>query len=175
MKGDREKCICAGMDEYIAKPIRISVLRKVLPAVLGADYVDYPASVPDEIESPADSQPPQDAAGIDWNRAHLTVGGDKQLLTELLEMYVGEARGFLQQIARALSADDRATLKRVVHSLKGASLSIGASHTSELAEQLENVVHQLPAEQLGAKVAALNAAANAVITEALAFVETQDQ
>jgi CheY-like chemotaxis protein/HPt (histidine-containing phosphotransfer) domain-containing protein len=156
MKGDREKCIAAGMDEYIPKPIRITVLREKLALVhesgpsLGLSqrttqyHEQSPNDATHEIET-ATANPSgstESFEAIDWVRARITVGGDEKLLRELLDVYQGEATGLMLDIDRALREDDRQTLKRAAHTLKGASLSVGAVETAKAAQHFEFMEEQ---------------------------------
>ena len=207
MKGDRDKCIAVGMDEYVAKPIRINVLREKLAAVLGLasdpiqrgfagsvahgqdesqefdfDYdpgddsqatarttendarddsdsiatpgsqsktvADADASAADEdgaeaTESGHHKVDPEIIDAIDWQHARTTVGGDGKLLCNLLNVYMTEAKKLLGQVEQAIEDQDQPTLKRAAHTLKGASLSVGAIRTSEVAQKLEDI-QELP-------------------------------
>lgn len=135
MKGDRENCLEAGMDEYIAKPIRIAVLRDKVATVLNARDVAEPNSEPTEEEPIEEAVAETDA--IDWDHAFLTVGGDAELLCELLGVYLGETADLMAQLQAAIKREDYEHIKRAAHTLKGASLSVGAVQTSQLAFYLE--------------------------------------
>ncbi len=189
MKGDREKCLAAGMDEYIPKPIRIEALRSKLFELFhgepedggsaddtaprdpnesidnssGATHEPPPSETErdlmDDVPSPDASQndtSQNDASpdnidsdearldithidAIDWAHARQTVGGDDKLLCDLLGVYLGETANLLGELQSAFDKDDRPTLKRAAHTLKGASLSIGALRTSEIAQVIEDI------------------------------------
>ncbi len=83
---------------------------------------------------------------IDWEKAQITVAGDAKLLRELLRVYLGEVSSLMDDIRQAIDATDRAALRRAAHTLKGASLSVGAIHTSEIAERLELLEDNEPNE-----------------------------
>ncbi len=157
MKGDREKCIAAGMDEYIPKPIRITTLREKLdlvyegdPSMAGAKANstspelaeangDQATACEEEAACKEEAEAADNLDAIDWVRARSTVGGDEKLLRELLDVYQGETKGLMHDIDRALREEDHRTLKRAAHTLKGASLSVGAVETAQAAQHLEDV------------------------------------
>lgn len=106
---------------------------------------------------------------INWDKALTTVGGDSELLSELLSVYVSEANQMLRQIDTAIETDDRSLIRRSAHTLKGASLSVAATHTSQQCEQLEEGCDGMNQDQLADQVSAVRAAA----TDAIAAIHTR--
>ena len=95
MKGDRERCLAAGMDGYLAKPIRADEL-----------YMEIARLVPP-------------APVIDSDTVLAACGGDQELLDELLAVFAEQTPRLLADLAAALDAGDGRTAARVAHSLKG--------------------------------------------------------
>jgi CheY-like chemotaxis protein/HPt (histidine-containing phosphotransfer) domain-containing protein len=127
MKGDRERCLEAGMDDYIPKPIRRDELYQVLEgAVLGA-----PAEVHD-----VDGGDGADGA-IDADALRVLVDGNTQLLRELVALYVEDCPRLLVEIREAVARGDAAALQMAAHTLKGSAGSLRAHRTAEAALQLE--------------------------------------
>jgi len=130
MQGDRELCVAAGMDDYVAKPIRVEELVAALersPAHRDA----APASGPAEPPAPA-------ASAIDravFERLVATTGGP--FVAELIETFGEDARELLATLRRALAATDRDAFRRAAHSLKSTAESLGATGLAALARELE--------------------------------------
>jgi CheY-like chemotaxis protein len=197
MKGDRERCLEVGMDEYVAKPIRITVLREKLIQVLG----DPPPTEPeDPKESSAmsdsaneNSQPSVDpahsatvtdppgsqasdavAGGIDWDHARVTVAGDDNLLRELLGIYLGESRKLMDEIRSAARSGSIKDLHRAAHTLKGASTSVGARHAASIAERLEAMAEAGRNDGAMPMVDTLDASLKLVVEVAEGYLKTGD-
>ncbi len=130
MKGDRERCLDAGMDDYVAKPIRARQLFETIEDVLGRSRI---AS-----DAPRGEQPPQETTGlVDWIEALKSVAGDNDLLIEVIEAFIEEAHRLMNEMQRAVSSMDATSLRIASHTLKGGLKYFGAWQTYELAYALE--------------------------------------
>ncbi len=110
MKGDRERCLAAGMEGYLSKPIRVD---KLYEAVEGVD----PGLRPQD-EDFADSE---SISIVDWKGALERLGGNEQTLRELAELFVGECPKMVADIEKAIASKDTTSLKRAAHTLKGSA------------------------------------------------------
>jgi len=111
LKGDRERCLAAGMDEYVSKPVRERQLLTALRTVLGQEV----AALPDELE-------PQLAPATDilnWDAALKICGGDRNLLREIVLAFLEEQPQRLDEIRRAIDTSDWELLHRAAHTIKG--------------------------------------------------------
>ena len=133
MKGDRERCLAAGMDEYLTKPLRPQELFDVLDGL--ASTSQRPGPPP-----PASSE--LDAAPFDKAAALERAGGDTDLLNELAGLLVGECPKHLTEIRRALDEKDAARLARAAHTLKGSVAALSARGAFEAARRMEEVGRQ---------------------------------
>ena len=131
MRGDRERCLEAGMDEYLTKPIKPEDLSAALNRVLGGERAATPSTGAPSPLGPAA------AAAFDLTAALNYVGGDRELLDELLAIFTEDTPVRLEAIRRALAGADGPDLIREAHALKGSLKVIGATTAAELAQDLE--------------------------------------
>ena len=129
MKGDRELCLEAGMDDYLAKPIRSKLLAAVLENVSsGVEAVPFGLS---------ETVHPVMETLVDWDSALEGVDGDRDLLKSVIEVFLEESVRLMQELRTAVTESDFRRVHHSGHSLKGALLGAGAASTAELAQRLE--------------------------------------
>jgi signal transduction histidine kinase/CheY-like chemotaxis protein/HPt (histidine-containing phosphotransfer) domain-containing protein len=121
MKGDRERCLAAGMDDYLTKPIRRDQLAAVLARFAG------------EAPGPAEAVGP----ALDEAAALAYVGGDRELLGELLGIFLEDGPGQLQALRTAVAGTDPGALMRAAHTLSGSLRVLGAAAAIALVGRLE--------------------------------------
>jgi len=125
LRGDREMCLAAGMDDYIAKPIRVNELVEALSKCL----------VRRQKEEPVTETPVIDQAVFDGLLA--STGGDMAFLAELMDTYFDDAPQLLAGMRGALADGNVEEFRRAAHSLKSNSANFGAMTLSALAKELE--------------------------------------
>jgi CheY-like chemotaxis protein len=132
MKGDRENCLEAGMNGYVAKPLQVEELWRALDALIPVD---------NQADAPQAALPlPQLTEEVSDKTAALKrTGGDTELLRELVQMFLQECPGLLTEIHAAIAAHDTPKLRRVSHTLKGAVGTFAAQPAYEAAERLERM------------------------------------
>ena len=133
MKGDRERCLEAGMDQYLSKPIRGKQIAEMFARLKLQPSAPAPV---EELTTPVESAPEN---LIDWSDALESVDGDRELLAAVIEAFVEEAPQLMNQAKTAIENDDAALLHRTGHTLKGALLSFGGTEPSETAKKLEQL------------------------------------
>jgi len=132
MKGDRERCLEAGMDEYVTKPIRRTELFRALARVLGDDAAEH-AQETDEDELAC-----VESSLIDWSAVLETAYGDEALLRDLVDTCLQETTKLLGEMRDAIDNEDPASLRRAAHTLKGQIRIFGAALAEHLALHIEN-------------------------------------
>jgi signal transduction histidine kinase/DNA-binding response OmpR family regulator len=126
MKGDRERCIEAGMDGYVSKPLKAAHLHEVIEGLISGS----------EVTSPEDEEPEK---RLVFNREEALerIGGDEELLNEVVELFLDDYREIVSRIEEAAKGEDAENLERGAHNLKGALKNLSADASSEIAEELE--------------------------------------
>jgi len=135
MTGDRERCLLAGMDEYLSKPIHRQELLAVL-ARLGVNRVVGPSERPPEPKNTREI-----AAKEVVNKAELLsqLDGDAQLLGEVIEAFLGDSGSLLQQVSDAVTSQDPVALERAAHKLSGTVSIFGSRPAMQTVRALETM------------------------------------
>jgi CheY-like chemotaxis protein len=143
MAGDRERCLAAGMDAYLAKPLRPGELVEVVEQVGGATGSRTGSSA-----SSAGQVLPEGSA-VDFTAALASMDNDIDLLLEQMAFFVNDAPSLLAEIRRAIETEDGTSLGLHAHRLKGLVARYRDETASQLAQQLESLAsrRQLHAAQ----------------------------
>ena len=129
MKTDKERCLAAGMNDYLSKPLHEHAMYATLARWTGRDAPPTP--------KPAEK--PKSGAILDTAAAIARMGG-KPLYLSMLEKFVAGQMQSVQSIRDALDAEDLETAERLVHTFKGVAATIGAARLAQALVQLESAI-----------------------------------
>jgi CheY-like chemotaxis protein len=162
MKGDREKCLAAGMDAYISKPVHVEELVKVTEGLTrNMGPIDRSA------------EPPSALAAVDLEAALSRVEGDETLLSDLAKMFCEESPRMLAAVRDAIESKNAIGLERSAHALKGSLATFAAPQAFDLALKLERLGRAKDLEHAGNVFTALSAEAIRVQAALDAFYKHQ--
>ena len=175
MKGDRERCIEVGMDEYISKPIDSTRLLELIDRV--AAGAAAPAAAPD---ANAAAAPPSPApapgpvpASCDVDSFIDRVGGDIELAREMAMLFIPDAHRLIDGIRAAVAAGSAERLRQEAHALKGAAGNFNATRVVASALDLELMGKSGDLARSRAVFATLEADATQLLAALQAFGEAR--
>ena len=141
MKGDREKCLEAGMDDYLAKPIKTAGLKAVLDRWIPAcrDRSKTPSAEGGNERSAQSDSTDTNEPPVDMERLREMGVDDDELVRELVDLYYEQAEGLLKQLEHAVQSGEADDVKQFSHKLCGASATCGMNAIVPFLRQLESM------------------------------------
>ena len=139
MKGDRERCLAAGMDDYISKPLRSAELFQVVEQFARRPALPEPTpassdSAPSALRTPVET-PPFDLAEFREST------GDEKLMRKLVAIFAEDSQKYLRKAEKALAAGKATPLYEAAHSLKGMLGVYAAKQALKLCTELSEYAH----------------------------------
>jgi CheY-like chemotaxis protein/HPt (histidine-containing phosphotransfer) domain-containing protein len=138
VKGDREQCLAAGMDDYITKPLKPELLIACLKAC--APAVSMPAALalaanPAQTNEPA----PAKQSAIDIAELRTRCDGDEGMMSRLIQLFHQKSGRTWNELLASYEAGDASGTAKLAHSLKGSAANLSATKVSSLAAKLEEL------------------------------------
>jgi two-component system sensor histidine kinase/response regulator len=140
MKGDRERCLAAGMDGYLSKPIQASDLFQLLQELCPAPmHAGSPSKQIGAVPVTVRTNPPVPNGVFDLGLALEQVAGSQDLLLELITLFTADSQRLLAESELALATRQGRELAAAMHSLKGSASNFGAQAVVAAARELEEL------------------------------------
>ncbi len=134
MQGDRDRCLAAGMDDYLSKPIRPEELRRVLNKWAGSPLSTL-AAVP--VAPPKPTWPDDDSPVIDFELLDDYFGDDPQVVVKLLSLFQSTTMSLLAKLEDGIARCDTQAVYALAHELKGSCGNIGIERMAKITARLE--------------------------------------
>jgi len=144
LAGERDRCLAAGMDDYLAKPFRMKDLEEVMQRVLGAASQPTPAA---QLEHRTGEIPTENAeseaalldADAFWIGTGITPGshGAQQLAQQIIATFQADAAAQMQQLRAAIERQEAKEVRAIAHRLYGSAAQLGARQLAQVLKRLE--------------------------------------
>jgi CheY-like chemotaxis protein/HPt (histidine-containing phosphotransfer) domain-containing protein len=131
LKGDRDRCIATGMNDYLVKPVHLDDLRRAIRRIRRRQPVAPPGTA-------AGKPLPAGKPVLDKKVAVDRLGGDEDIFRQVITMFLDQIPSRVEELRNALGSSDYRTLAMLAHTLKSSSATVGAALLQSLFIELES-------------------------------------
>jgi len=172
---DCAKCLDAGMDEFVTKPIDHQILHETILGLLPAGDEEYPdvaaGAAPGDLTDPVDPTTESRGPQFDRQGALGRVDGDLDLLAEIAALFLDSCEAWLGDLRRGLADSDAAAVEKAAHTLKVSAANFGARPLVEAALLVEKIGASLDFAEVDLAVRELESQVGALTGELRSFIE----
>jgi two-component system sensor histidine kinase/response regulator len=165
MAGDRERCLAAGMDDYVSKPLRVEELYEAIDRVCGTGGSRGRATPTERPSAPAGSS-------IDVDALLASFGQNRKVLGEVIAVFLDDAPKMMGSVEGALAEENAAGLAEAAHALKGSAGLFSRGAAFEAARTLEQRAKAGDLSDAARDVAALGQHLSSLTTELRGLLQT---
>lgn len=149
MKGDRENCLAAGMDDYMSKPIRTRDIQAKLEQFLRKTSAITSLGATQTVSPPVQESKSED--DVSWCAALENMAGNQELFSQVLQIFLEESKQLMQKLEAAVVQLDRPCIASAAHSIKGSLAFLATNKTESAFADLESSAHTASQKELQLK------------------------
>jgi two-component system, sensor histidine kinase and response regulator len=155
MPEDRKRCLAAGMDDHLAKPLRRTALEAVLARLVGAEGA-APTDPADALAPTASS--PAAGSALDLSALQSLFGDDPDELRKMIHLFIDSSRESITRLITSVAQHDRSAVNAAAHFLVGSASTLGAVEVTALARRIESIAGEADWDLIDRELARLRAA-----------------
>ena len=169
MKGDEERCLAAGMDAYISKPIRAPLLFQKLAEICETRDSGDDQKTASQVDV-GDTPKRKRVQVVNWDEALQTVGGDRDLLKDILGAVLSECPAQLELFDGAVHNRDEKTARRAAHTILGNFRMLSATDPMAVAHEVEQLAKEARFDEIHEPSERLREAVDTVLDDVRAYL-----